>query len=499
MIDEILSAGRQNSPDAPSTLEFQEVKRRSVSGVLALISRTFIVQIISFIATLALTIFLDPNTYGVFYLVSSVVNFLAYFSDVGLAAALIQKKESLTKEDLATTFTVQQILVISLLAILFVISHFVRQQYQIDQDGLYLLYAMGISLFLSSLKTIPSILLEREIKFNKLILPQVLETLTFNSLAVYFAWQGFGVTAFTYAVLGRGVVGLVAMYLVYPWRPRFGISRPSLSHLLRFGLPYQANTFLAVLKDDGMTIILTRIIGTTGLGYLGWASRWAGLPLRIVMDNLTKVSFPTFARLQHDKEKLAKAVEVSLKYMCLLAFPILAGMGFVAPPMTHLIPHYAKWLPAIIPLYIYLYNSAWASISTSLTNLLNATGHIKSTFKLMLMWTGLTWAIMPLLAIKFGFLGVAYATGIIATSSIITIFMAKKHVDFSFLAIVKTPLAATAFMSSFLFFTIRFITSFPALITIILISAAIYSTVIFLIEGKSFFTDTFSYFKIKHA
>ena len=51
MIDETLSAGRQSSPDAPSILEVQEVKRRSVSGVLALVSRTFIVQIISFVAT----------------------------------------------------------------------------------------------------------------------------------------------------------------------------------------------------------------------------------------------------------------------------------------------------------------------------------------------------------------------------------------------------------------------------------------------------------------
>ncbi len=257
-------------PDSLPTIEFQEVKRRSVSGVMALISRTFIIQIISFVATLALTIFLDPNTYGIFYLVSSVVNFLAYFSDVGLAAALIQKKENITKEDLSTTFTVQQILVISLLIILFAISPFIRQQYHIDQSGLYLLYAMGISLFLSSLKTIPSIMLEREIKFSKLILPQVLETLTFNLVAVVCAWKGMGVTSFTLAVLSRGVVGLVAMYLVYPWKPRFGIYKDSLHHLLRFGIPYQANTFLAVLKDDGMTIILTRIIGTEGLGYIGW-------------------------------------------------------------------------------------------------------------------------------------------------------------------------------------------------------------------------------------
>jgi O-antigen/teichoic acid export membrane protein len=487
------------TPDNLSSMQSQEVKRRSVSGVLALISRTFIVQVISFLATLALTIFLDPNIYGIFYLVSSVVNFLAYFSDVGLAAALIQKKENLTKEDLATTFTVQQGLVICLLLILFALSPFIKEQYHIDQNGLYLLYAMGISLFLSSLKTIPSILLERDIKFGKLILPQILETLTFNLVAVICAWKGLGITSFTIAVLSRGIVGLIAMYIVYPWRPSFGIYKNSLHHLLRFGLPYQANTFLAVLKDDGMTIILTKIIGTQGLGYIGWASRWAGLPLRIIMDNLTKVSFPTFARLQHDKEKLTHAVEISLKYLCLATFPVLVGMGFMALPLIHLIPRYLKWLPAVIPLYIYLYNSAWASISTSLTSLLSATGHIKSTFKLMLMWTGLTWLAMPFLSLQFGYMGVAYATGIIATSSFVTILMAKKYVSFSLLNILKTPIFATTLMSLFLFFSTQFVNSVASVLMIGLTSLLVFLLSIFLIEGKSFFTDTLNYFKIKHA
>ncbi|HOX96125.1 MAG TPA: oligosaccharide flippase family protein [Candidatus Woesebacteria bacterium] len=486
-------------PDNQEILEYQEVKRRSISGVLALISRTFVIQIISFIATLALTIFLDPNIYGVYYLVSSVVNFLGYFSDVGLAAALIQKKENITKEDLATTFSIQQILVLSLLLVLFIVSPFIKTTYHMDQSGLYLLYAMGISLFLSSLKTIPSIMLEREIKFNKLILPQILETLVFNFVAVFFAWKGYGINAFTYAVLGRGVVGLIAMYLVYPWKPIIGIYRQSLKSLLRFGVPYQANTFLSVLKDDGMTIILTKIIGTTGLGYIGWASKWAGLPLRIVMDNLTKVSFPTFARLQHDKEKLARAVEVSLKYMCLAIFPILAGLGFFAAPLVDIIPKYTKWLPALIPLYIYLYNSAWASISTSLTNLLNATGHIKSTFKLMLMWTGLTWITMPFLSLKYGYIGVAYAVAIIATSSIVTIFMARKYVQFNLWRILKTPLLGTLVMSGFLAILSHYGTSVLRLTLIGVFAAAIYFGTIILVEGITFITNTINYFKIKHV
>lgn len=482
------------------TLTVGEVKTRSVSGVVALMSRTFIIQIISFVATLVLTLYLDPQTYGIFYLVSSVVNFLSYFSDIGLAAALVQKHTAVTKKDLATTFTLQQILVLSSLTILYFLSPFIKRQYSLDANASFLLFAVGASFLLSSLKTIPSIMLEREIKFNKLILPQVLETLTFNLVAVYCALKGMGVNSFSYAVLARGIVGLVTMYIVYPWMPSIGIYRESLKSLLKFGLPYQTNTILAILKDDGVTILLTKIIGTSGLGYIGWASKWSGLPLRVVMDNLSKVSFPAFARLQHDKERLTQAVEVSLKYLLLIVLPILIGMGFIANPLASAIPRYQKWLPAIIPLYFYLYNSAWASISTSLTNLLNATGNIKVTFKLMIMWTSLTWLTMPIMAIKFGYLGVAYATGIIATSSFVTIYLTRKIININFAHILKTPFISSIFMSIFLFFGIKLAGTNPYFIlTFLVLSLAVYGISVLIIEGKQFFVTTKNYFLLKHV
>ncbi len=480
-------------------ISVQDIKKRSISGVFALVTRTFVVQIITFVSTLLLTIFLDANTYGVFYLVSSVVNFLAYFSDIGLAAALIQKKENLGKEDLSTTFTIQQTLVVSLLLLLIVSSPIIKSQYNISDEGMILLYAMGLSFFLSSLKTIPSILLEREIKFNKLILPQILETLTFNIVAVIAAWKGYGLLSFAFAVTLRGLVGLVAIYVVYPWKPTLGIYRSSLSSLLKFGLPYQINTFLAVLKDDGMTIILTKIIGTEGLGYLGWASRWAGLPLRILMDNLTKVSFPAFARLQSHEDKLAKAVELNLKYLSLLSLPLLVGMGFMAEPLIHQIPKYTKWIPALIPLYIQLYNSAWAGISTSLTNLLNATGKIKLTFRLMLMWTGLTWLLMPFLAQRFGYLGVSYAVGIIATSSLVTVILAKQVVKFSLLKSLSTPFIATVILAIFLALTRSYTYSIPNIAAVVFTSIVIYGLAVLVIEGKSMVQEVKSLLIHRHA
>jgi len=475
-------------------IDLSEVKSRSVKGILALTSRTFFIQIVSFLATFALTIFLSPQIYGIFFLVSSVVNFLSYFSDIGLAAALIQKRSKITRSDLVTTFTVQQILVVILLIFLFGSTSLVRRFYQLDSASIYLMWALGFSFFLSSLKTIPSINLERQIKFDKLIIPQIAENLVFNISAVYLAWKGWGINTFTVAVLLRGIVGLVSMYIISPWLPGFGINKHSLKGLLKFGLPYQANTFLAVLKDDGMTILLGKIIGASGLGYIGWASKWANMPLRIFLDNVSKVAFPAFSRMQNHKHKLAVAIELSLKYLSLLTFPILIVMAFLAHPVMDLIPKYSKWLPALIPLYLYVINAAWASISTMLTNTLNAIGRIKTTFKLMIMWTALTWLFMPFLAIKFGFMGVAIAAAMISFTSVIVVIVTKKYVNFSVISALCSPIIASLTISLFLYFARSYVDSTASLIVVCILTTIIYFISILMQEGSRFAFKTISYF-----
>jgi len=140
-------------------IDLEVVKKRAVKGVVVLTGRTFFLSILSFLATGLLTVFLDPSQFGIFWMVSAVVNFLAYFSDIGLAAALIQKKEKIREEDLSTTFLVQELLVFVILIVLFFATPLFVKIYHLDFEGKLLLYSLGISLFLSSLKTIPSVLL----------------------------------------------------------------------------------------------------------------------------------------------------------------------------------------------------------------------------------------------------------------------------------------------------------------------------------------------------
>src|SRR3989344_1780218 len=126
-------------------IDIATIKHRSIKGVFSLVSRTFLIQLVGQIVTFLLTVYLSPGDYGLFFLVSTVITFLAYFSDIGLAAALIQKKEALTQDDLKTTFTIQQILVVTAVIIGLFATPFVAKTYGLDATGVVLYQALVLA------------------------------------------------------------------------------------------------------------------------------------------------------------------------------------------------------------------------------------------------------------------------------------------------------------------------------------------------------------------
>ncbi len=432
--------------DPTTEISLETVKKRSVRGVVVLTGRTFLLQIISLVAQLILFAFLGTYEFGVFAIVSAIINFLVYFSDIGLAAALIQKKDKPTETDLRTTFFVQQLLVVAIIVVVFLLTPFFTQKYSLTHDGQTLLYALAISLLFSSLKGIPSVLLERKLEFVKLVFPQILEQVVYNVVLVYMAVNGYGLKSFTVAVIARGIVGLITIYILQPWKPGIAFSRSTLSGLFKFGIPYQVNTFLATFKDDGITLILGSILGPVGVGVLSFAQKIARLPLTFFMDTVTRVTFPAFSRMQDAKDDLARSVTRSIFFICLLVFPSLVGISILSPIMIQVIPRYSHWTPALIPIIFISINFMFAAATTQLTNLLNAIGKIKITFYLMIMWTVLTWAFVPILAQKFGAVGASIGYSLVGSSSIVAIILAKRYVNFSIMDSMIKPIVGSLVM-----------------------------------------------------
>lgn len=429
--------------------EISAIKKKSVKGVLSFFLRTLLLQGIGLFSAFVLSAFLSPEDFGVFGIVTQVIALLVFFSDIGMAASLIQKKTEPTEDDYKTAFTVQFILAWLIFFAVLLIIKLGFLNVKIGQQGVLVLLALAISFPLATLKTIPSIILERRLDFNKLVLPQIFEQLVFHSILIVLAWRGFGIGSYFYAIIARSLIGLVVMQFLQPWLPKIKIVRDSLKNLLGFGLKFQLNDFLARIKDQLYFLALGAFLPLRDFGYMQWAKNWSMYPYSLTVQNVMSITFPTFSRLQNHKDLLKKAIEKSIYFIALFIFPILVGMSVFIYPLTELVDKYQKWQPAVFSFVLFSLSVAWSAISTPLINSLNAIGKINQTLKLMVMWTVLTWVLTPILVWKFAFNGVAIAAFLISFTSIFSVTMTQKYIAVEIMKNIWPQLVASLFMASF--------------------------------------------------
>jgi len=433
-----------------STENNKNIKRKSFISVMSLFFQSGYSAVLGFTANLILTILLSPSIFGIYITVLSLISFLNYFSDVGLAASLIQKRD-LSNDDIKTTFTVQQVLILSIIAIGFASTSFIQKFYNLPADGIYLYWALLFSFFISSLKTIPSVFLERKIEFQKIVLVQIVENSVFYTAVSIFAILGYGLFSFTYSVILRSLIGLIMIYSLSFWIPKIGISFKSLKKLLTFGLPFQASSFLALFKDDMIILYLGKVLGFEGLGLIGFAKKWAEAPIRIIMDNISRVIFPLIAKAQNNLNKVKNYAEKILYYQTLVIAPIIIGMILIMPRLIDIIPKYQKWHASLPLFYIFAFSSLIVSFSAPFMNLLNGLGKVKITFSFMIFFTVLTWVLTPWLTSIYSYFGFPISHIIVSSFYILVLYKTKSMFNLSVIKPIFAPLLSAIIMGIILF------------------------------------------------
>lgn len=461
------------------------INRKIISGFFTLtFRRAALFGVMWLNNNLLLARILPPDIIGIFNIATSVLMFFTYFSDIGLGAALIQKKE-IKREDLITTFTIQQILATLIAISVWFLAPWFAHIYQLDNAGMWLIRALGFGFFLTSFKVLPSVVLERDLKFGPLVIVEILETITYLSVLDYLILNNYGVTAYTFAVLGRGIIGIIAIYIFAPWKIGFGISKESAKELVKFGAPFQLNSILALLKDRLIDLVVAGIIGKAGVGYVTWARNIAYVPLEI-MNIMGRITFPAFSRLQDDKEAQSRTIEKSLFFGTLFMYPLSFGIIGIAPSIVNYIVR-SDWQPALPLIYLFSVSCFWAALSTPLATFLNSTGRINTTLKLMVMWTIIEWAITPFFALQYGFLGVAIASFIISFVSIVPIIIVKKIIDFGIIKNIYKQFICGLIMFAGVFSLSKYyVSNWQTLLITIGVGAIIYLTLAFLILKKEF-------------
>jgi O-antigen/teichoic acid export membrane protein len=463
------------------------LKAKAIRGVFTLTFRRLILKVIDTVGIITLARLLSQESFGVFGIISFVVfTFLSFFSDVGFGAALIQK-EDVSDDDLRTTFTIQQGLVTAILIVAWVVAPMVGRFYNLGDSGAWLVRILSLSLFITSFKTIPSIMLERRLRFELLIIPEIIETVAYNAIAVYMAMHGYGVWSLVIAVITRTVLGAIALNVIAPWKIGWQLNKKSASELLHFGVPFQLNSVLALIKDNITPTIIAVWYGPAAVGFVNVAQNISSRPMEI-STIVSRITFPTYSRIQGDKVRLKRWIEKSIHLMSVVYFPAIIGLIVTAKPILEFL--YAnksdKWLPALPTLLWFLIAAVPVVITTTYTNAIYATGHPKIVLSLMALYTAMTWGIgLPMIR-YFGYVGIAMTVCLITyTTFPLVLYALKKVVVVDTFGMVIRPLVASMLMGVLVFVVEQsFVHGLLSLLAAILFGLVAYSGILYVLDGK---------------
>jgi O-antigen/teichoic acid export membrane protein len=332
-------------------LEWREVGRRGARGALQLAVRGLLLRILTFLGTLALARILAPSDFGVFAIVSFVVSVWAMLGDFGLGAALVQQREEPSARQLATAWTAQQAIALTAMAAIWLTAPALTALVPgLPGDAPWMLRVLSLGLLLSSLRTLPTVMMERELRFGPLAAAEIAQQAAYYAVAIGLAVAGWGAWSFVLAGVAQLGTGALVVNLVWRRRPTLALDRDCLGRLLAFGFDFQLSVILATLRDSPLPAMAGLVLGTASAGFLQFASR-IGLTVASVDEIVARIAFPALSRLQGRADDQARALGAATMLTALFMVPFQCLLAALAPILVPLV-FGDRWQPAVLPLQL---------------------------------------------------------------------------------------------------------------------------------------------------
>jgi PST family polysaccharide transporter len=322
------------------------MKARAVVSATSLLGRQILIRALGFAGMLVLARLLTPQVFGIFAVAQFLVVLFEGLSTLGLNAALIRRREPATESELRAVFTAQLIFVLLAAAAIVIAAPWVARHYGLDADKLLVIRVMATALVFGLFKTVPTVLLQRRMRFDLLAVSQTVEYVAYLAAAIGLAYFEYGLWALVAATLLRAAVGAALVASFAKWRPALGFDLPALRALLAFAVPIQLATIVSLINGAVVPVLVGSLFGVSAVGIVNLAKTMLETSILQPLTILGRVQLRVFGSLQGKQAALARTVSGSYFLACIFAFlPAVLLVVMAEPLIAGLLGK--QWLNAV--------------------------------------------------------------------------------------------------------------------------------------------------------
>ena len=322
----------------------KNLKQKAASGMIWTALQKYSTMLIQFISGIILARLLTPFDYGCIGMLMIFMVLAEAFIDGGFGSALIQKKRP-TQEDYSTIFWFNIGMSVLLYAVLYVSAPTIARFYNIPLLS-DVLRVQGLILFIYAFNVIQKNQLKKKLNFKLLSIVTITTALTALAVTVFMAYKGFGVWALVAHNIIVAAIPALVFWFYIKWRPIWTFSWQSFKELFGFGfymfLTHLANRFAQQLQG----LLIGKFYSASTMGYYSKAAGTEKLASLSISGVMTQVTYPLYAEVQDDKDKLSNMICRITMTLSYVTFPLMFILLLCAKPIFVLL-YSDRWLQSV--------------------------------------------------------------------------------------------------------------------------------------------------------
>ncbi|MCK5535945.1 MAG: lipopolysaccharide biosynthesis protein [Bacteroidales bacterium] len=444
-----------------------------------------------FIVTIFLARLLEPSDFGLIALVMVIIGIASVFTDVGLGAALIQRRR-LHPIHYSSVFYFNIVVGLFLTLITYFSAPWVSEFYN-SEKLLPLVQVMSISFILGALSSVQSTRLRKELNYALLTKIGLISSLISGVIGISLAFWGAGVWSLVAQTLSMGVMYNLLIWTAGHWKPTLEFSWKALMQLWGFGF----RMFLSGMLDAIFTridfLIIGKLFPPATLGYFQRAKSLNSMVIQYSSGSLMAVLFPVLSKVQNDLPRFQNIIMKSLGIISFIVFLLLGGLYLVSEELIVLL-FSDKWLPSVDFFKILVLSGFAYPLSALLVNVLSSRGNSKAFLRLEI-YKKLIASVNFLLLYYFGIHTFLYGLIVQAVLAVsLNILFASREINLPFYLFVKPIIVQMSISLTSVVFTVFLTQDIEQWDIIMLMIKGSIFTFIYVLLNYTIQTTSFKYF-----
>ena len=329
-------------------------------------------QGMQFIVSIILARLLLPEQFGLIGMLMIFMLLAQTFLDGGFGQALIQKQDA-THLDECSIFYFNIFISFIAAGLLCITAPWIASFYN-TPILTPLTRFISLSLIINAFGLVHSVLLSKQVDFKSQFKISLIATLLSGSIGITLACLGYGVWALAIQWVGTSLFRTVLLWLFSRWRPRRQFSVTSLRGMFPFGSRLLLSGLLNTFFENIYLAVIGKVFSPAALGFYSRAKQIQQLPTSNLSSTISRVTFPIFSKVQHNKTQLKLGLQKALLVLVTVNFPMMIGLAVVARPLVLLLLT-EKWAPCIPYLQILCLAGMFFPLHVINLNALTAQGY----------------------------------------------------------------------------------------------------------------------------